>query len=101
MGEVPQEVCHWCESPLRTRPPTKMFQCGSYWQSQDPAQRTRTDACKIIANLKTILRGLCEHESDPCSLDHEGYCQGHGRFDEPEEGGCMIRQARTALGLDL
>jgi hypothetical protein len=39
-----------------------------------------------------------EGEDGPCRLDHHGYCQDHGSF---EEGECMIRQHRRLLGLEL
>lgn len=52
-------------------------------------QRPRTD-------LENLLRRLVEHETDPCELDHHGYCQAHHLHSPP----CPVAVGRKLLGLD-
>jgi hypothetical protein len=48
-----------------------------------------------INELEALLHELTDCETDPCSLDHTGFCQVH---DSPtENGGCVIVRAREAL----
>ena len=45
-----------------------------------------------------LLRELVGHETDPCRLDHHGYCQEHpGGFND---AGCTTRRARELLASD-
>jgi len=45
---------------------------------------------------RDALAGLLAEfvDSEPCSLDHHGYCQSHSHFDEGE---CHMARARAAL----
>lgn len=51
------------------------------------AQERIEDAAQLIAELS-------DHEAQDCRLDHHGYCQAHGWFDESE---CSIPRARRWL----
>lgn len=44
---------------------------------------------------EALLHELVDHETDPCRLDHHGYCQEHpGGF---ADGGCTTRRSRELL----
>ena len=45
---------------------------------------------------RDALAGLLAEfvDSEPCSLDHHGYCQSHGHLDEGE---CHMARARAVL----
>lgn len=54
---------------------------------------------KQLEYLRWLLLNFVEYEGDPCSFDHNGFCQEHGWFgDNP--GDCNVRWAREELGLD-
>lgn len=53
-----------------------------------------------LAQAEELIRDLAEAEfKEPCSFDHHGYCQAHGWFDTPSEGGrsCPIPRAQAFL----
>jgi hypothetical protein len=43
-------------------------------------------------SLKTLLGRATAHETEPCSFDHDGYCQEHA-CDAP----CLFKEARELL----
>ena len=50
---------------------------------------------KENARLRELLAYIPSYETEPCRLDHHGYCQDHpGGF---REGGCWVAAARAAL----
>ena len=44
--------------------------------------------------LEALLHAFVDHEDQPCSLDHHGYCQEHDSF---SEGRCKVAEARELL----
>ena len=57
------------------------------------------DRCDALeaenARLRELLTYIPSYETEPCRLDHHGYCQDHpGGF---REGGCWVAAARAAL----
>lgn len=60
---------------------------------EEPHTTTRLPS--VVTELRELLAEFVAHESGPCRLDHHGYCQDHGRFDEGE---CKVVVARRALG---
>ena len=53
--------------------------------------------CTAVGALRGMLHLLVDHESEPCRLDHEGYCQAHG-LTRP----CTVATAKELLtGMEL
>lgn len=61
------------------------------------SQNIRMKVHERLRLLENALRYHVEAEDKPCRLDHHGYCQEHGSF---EEGRCMVKQHRRLLGLE-
>ena len=65
-------------------------QCDQYGKTIDTRRADKAEA------ERDALAGLLAEfvDSEPCSLDHHGYCQSHSHFDEGE---CHMARARAAL----
>jgi hypothetical protein len=74
-----------CAAPALTEAERAAMAAYLYPEGGNPAQAHQ------------LLLDLVEHEDDPCSYDHHGYCQTHG----PGEIPCTIATARQFLGLPV
>ena len=53
------------------------------------------EVARLTAERDALAGLLAEFvDSEPCSLDHHGYCQSHGHLDEGE---CHMARARAVL----
>jgi len=66
------------------------------WRETGRAVISEMDRADKAAAERDALAGLLAEfvDSEPCSLDHHGYCQSHGHLDEGE---CHMARARAAL----
>ena len=57
-----------------------------------PASALR--AAQPLTRAIELLHAFADHEDQPCSFDHHGYCQEHDDF---SGDGCKIAKARALL----
>jgi len=59
------------------------------------SRRIAEELMAEINEFQASIRGLVEHEDEPCWYDHHGYCQAHA-IDLP----CAIAVGRKLIGLE-